>query len=251
MISTFSILLSGIFASAAPRVGAETPSGTGPTVIDFSMYSVPATTVLATMHRLSLDPGSVAAAGVSLDEAVAMLTAAAAALESSAQQLTAADDALDAARANVDSLERAVRAGQAQDTHAAVAALTTARATLASATTARDAVLTTIIEAATANLSSEQKASLAMIRASSPTWGELPAAYRVITSDDPVLLDLRGALAAKRIALRANEPVPDDATAILSLWSQNPSVSTALTAQDANAAMIAAGWATAVQPGVP
>lgn len=251
MISTFSFVLSGILASAAPNVGAETSSGPGATVIDLSMYSVPATTVLATMHRVSLDPGSVAAAGVSLNESVAMLTAAAAALESSAQQLAAADDALGAARTNVDSLERLIRAGQAQDTQAAVAALNAARATLTSATTVRDAVLVTLIEAATANLSNAQKASLATIRTSSPTWGELPAAYRVIASEDTALLDLRGALAAKRIALRANEPVPDDAAAILTQWSQSPAVSTALAAQDANAAMIAASWATSVQPGVP
>ena len=177
-----------------------------------------------------------------------MLTAAAASLEASAQPLAAADDALGAAAADVDALERSIRAGQAPNTQAAVAALRVARGNLASAMTAREAVLASIIDAATAGLSNAQKNSLATIRASSSTWSELPAAYRVIASDDAELLALRGALAAKRIALRANESVPEDAAAILAQWSQVTAVSAAIAAQDANAAMIAANWASAVPP---
>lgn len=253
-----SIVLSGFLVAAAPNAGGSASIAVSPgadvsatNVIDLSPYAVPAQTVLATMHRVSLDPNSVAAAGVSLNEANAMLPAAAAALEACAQQLTAADEALGAARTNVDSLERSIRAGTAQDTQAAVASLQAARATLAGAIVARDAVLATVIDAAIVNLSSAQKASLTTIRASSSTWGELPPAYRVTASDEGALLALRGALAAKRIALRANEPVPDDATAVLAQWSQNPAVATAIAAQEANAAMIAAAWATAVPAGPP
>ena len=235
-------------ASVASETGLGGASGMSPVVIDLSAYSVSATTVLSTMHRVSLDPASVAAAGVSLNESVAMLTAAAASLEANAQSLAAADDAVGTARTNVDALERSIRAGQVQDTQAAVAALNTARGTLASAMTALEAVLATIIDAATASLSNAQKTPLATIRASAATWGELPSAYRVIASDDAALLALRGALAAKRIALDAQETVPDDAAAILSTWTQTPAISTAIAAQDANAAMIDAAWATAVQP---
>jgi len=243
------VMFAGILAAAAPGVDSE--SAIEPAAIDLSAFSVPAATVLATMHRVSLDPGSVAAAGVSLSESVAMLTAAAAALEENATALATADDALGAARASVGSIERSIRAGQAQDTQAAVEALNSARATLASATAARDTVLATVIDATTANLSNAQKSALAAIRASHRTWSELPAAYRVIVNEDSALLELRGALAAKQIAARENEPVPDDAAAVLSQWSQSPEVSAALAAQDANAAMIAANWATSVQPGVP
>lgn len=247
------IALSGILTAAALASGHEAggAGGMSPVVIDLSAYTVPATTVLSTMHRVSLDPASAAAAGVSLNDSVAMLTAAAAALEANAAQLAAADDVLGAARTNVDALECSIRAGQAPNTQAAVEALQVARGTLASAMTAREAVLATIIDAATAGLSNTQKNSLATIRASSSTWSELTAAYRVIASDDAALLALRGALAAKRIALGTDEPVPDDATEILSQWATVPAISAALTAQDANAAMIDAAWATAVQPGVP
>ncbi|MBX3356100.1 MAG: hypothetical protein KF724_10455 [Phycisphaeraceae bacterium] len=253
MISTINFVLTGTLAATAPAsgYGPGTAGTSSPTVIDLSSFSAPATTVLATMHRVSLDPGSVAAAGVSLNESIAMLASAAATLDEQAASLAAADESLGAARRSVDALERSIRAGQAPSTQAAVAALNAARTTLASAMTTRDALLATIIEAATTNLSNAQKASLATIRASSPAWGELPAAYRVIASDDDALVELRGALAAKRIAIGENEGVPDDTAAVLAQWAQSQPVASALAAHDANATMIAASWATSVQPGNP
>jgi len=253
VINMINIVLPGILAAAAPAsgYGAGSASASSPTVIDLSSFTVPATTVLATMHRASLDPGSIAAAGVSLNDSISMLTASAAALEEHAAALAAADETLGAARRSVDALERSIRAGQAENTQAAVAALNAARAALASAIASRDAVLALIIEAATSGLSTDQKIALASVRASAADWSELPAAYRVISSNDEALLALRGALAAKRIAIAMQESIPDDAAEILGQWSQSQAVASALVAQDANAAMIEASWATATPPTQP
>lgn len=253
VISMIKIVLPGILVAASPASGhgPSSASASGPTVIDLSAYSVSPTLVLATMHRVSLDPGSVAAAGVSLNDSIAMLTASAAALEEHAAALAAADESLGAARRSVDALERSIRAGQAEDTQAAVAALNAARAALASAIASRDAVLALIIETATSSLSNDQKIALASVHASAADWSELPAAYRVISSNDEALLELRGALAAKRIAIAMQESIPDDAAEILGQWSQSQAVASALVAQDANAAMIEASWATAVPPTPP
>lgn len=241
-----SIVLSGLFTATSSGAASTGAPITSPIVIDLSEYSVPATTVLGTMHRVSLDPGSIAAAGVSLNDSVEMLTAAAISLEEHVTALAAADDAVGASRASVDSLERSIRAGQVPDTHAAVASLDAARAAYSSAIATRNAVLASIIEAATADLSNDQKSALATIRASSVSWSELPAAYRVIASDDASLFALRGALAAKRIAIATQEAIPEDAAEILGQWAQSQAIASALVAQDANAAMISASWATAI-----
>jgi len=137
-----SFMLSGILTAAAPSLAPGSASLSSEAVFDLSASWAPATTVLATMHRVSLDPGSVAAAGLSLNEALGLLTAAAAAIDATLQQLAAADEALAAAQMSVDALERSIRAGHASDPQAAVVELSTARVALVSAKAALDAVLT-------------------------------------------------------------------------------------------------------------
>jgi len=246
-----SFMLSGILTAAAPSLAPGSASLSSEAVFDLSASWAPATTVLATMHRVSLDPGSVAAAGLSLNEALGLLTAAAAAIDANLQQLAAADEALAAAQMSVDALERSIRAGHASDPQAAVVELSTARVALVSAKAALDAVLASVTEAAMASLSSGQRTSLAAIRASAPNWSEIPAAYRVVPSSDEALVTLRNALAAERIAAATGEVMPDDATATLAQWAQMQAVSAALAASEANASLIAASWATALQPDQP
>jgi len=213
--------------------------------VDLSAYAVPPELVLGTLSRTSLDPGSVAAVDLSLNDAIALLTRAAAALDQVDDQLSAADEACGAARVAVDSLERSIRAGQAGDPQAATAALATARANEASARSVCDAILAGIIAASIEPLSNSQKAALASIRSSAPSWRGVPAGYRVAAHDEASLLSLRNALAAKRIAIKHDQPVPADATAVLQQWLADQATAAAVSAQEANAAMIDAAWATA------
>lgn len=219
--------------------------GIAATVVGLSAFSAPATTVVATLYRASLDPESLAAVGLSANDAAGILNAAASTISSQGAALAEADESYGLARANVAQLEALIQSGQASNEQ--IQSLAGARTTAQNALEARDALLDAVRTVSIENLTAPQMAALASIRATNTSWSSVSAAYRISAHSDADFLALRDALAAKRIATQTGESVPEDAAALLATWSNDQAVAAAIAAQNANAAAIKATFDAAIE----
>ena len=164
--------------------------------------------VRGAMIRLGLDAESLAAAGVSSEEAGPMVTAVAARLEAMEPSLATLDANIAAARGEISRLTRAVHSGTGSNEDAA--ALTSAQSTLATAEAARSTALATVFDAATASLDEGEIATLQTMAANS-RW-DVGTAFKAVDRTDDDWVALRRALAYERVAAE-NPDAEENSTA--------------------------------------
>ena len=191
--------------------------------------------------RAGLDTQALAAAGVPSQGIHAVLQAAADHMNANPSAISGADATFAAAQVSADTLRRKVQSGLA--TPEEVSACQSAIAALASATSARQAALDATFNAATAGLSSEVRARLAMIR-SNRSWG-LPLELLTVERTEAQWVALRDALSNERIAAELSEEPDGAAQALLTAARSNGTVSAAKAALDTNLASVTTSWNTA------
>ncbi len=193
------------------------------------------------LHRASLDPESLAAAGVTPSEVTGVVQQAIAHLTEHATELNTADLLCSQAKQQRDQLRRTVRAGQTTadqiDTyHLAIASYESARMT-------REIALTSLISDATSNLPQQKRAALGQLRANAHR--RPPAEFRTIERDEQAWLALCDALANERIAAKLGRDIDPDAQALLGQARSHPAVAAARANIDANGALIRSAWMNA------
>jgi chromosome segregation ATPase len=163
-------------------------------------------------------------------------------LDTNPTELSSADAAYLSAQADVASLKKLVRSGQAnlQD----VTDLATAEAALATAESSRDAALDAIFDAGVAGLSGTQSTALSNIRANK-SWGT-PIEFMVKNRSDQGWLDLAEALTDERVSDLEETSADPACAALLQSERSDSDVSTAKTAFDTNLAAVQSSWTSAV-----
>ena len=198
------------------------------------------------LGRVGLDAEPLAAAGVSAQQAQAVVSAARSYLAEHLEDITQANTELGAATAQVENLERVVRSGLA--TQQQLQGLATARATLATATAACDAALNALFAAAAQGLSAGQRATIGHIRAARAGGWDLPVKYQTVTREEAGWVALRDALSHERIAERLGQTIDPEVQQLILAENSNPAVASAATSLNSNLTTLTATWNTAVFP---
>lgn len=198
----------------------------------------PPTEDAATFVRLSLDPPSLAAAGVTASEVSGIMTALNDSDEAQNGDLATADTEWADARQEVDRLTRIVRAGNssAQD----VTDLNAAKVTLATATTTRDGVLDALFDAGTSVLSAGEQATLAQVRANRH-W-KLPIEFLVIARTEVQWIELRDGLMAEKVCAKIGDALDTAIAQALAAARAQSGVASAKTSLDTNLAGVQSAW---------
>jgi len=189
--------------------------------------------------RAGLSPEALAAAGVEPGQVAATVQAAVAAVSQAPDALGIADAAYAEARANTDRLKRKIQSGKAEEGD--VQAYQAAKAALASATTAREAVLNQVFDAATASLGDTRREALQAIRTNRAAWN-LPTEFLVVNRSEEEWVQLRDFLANERIAPKVGEEPDPSAQAALANWRANASVAAARTGLTSNLDSMRSTW---------
>lgn len=203
----------------------------------------PNSNLVTTLHRVGLDPASLAAAGVTGNAAGGIVSALKSHFVSSPSTLAEADTAYASARVAHDQLDRKVAAGNVSGQD--VVALQQAVANLASATTTRTNALNAAFTAATANLSEGQKTTLSTIQANR-SW-ELALPYLAANRTQSEWVALRNALANKKISTKYGEAADPAATQLLQTVDATAAVSNAKANSETYLAAVTTAWNSAVQ----
>lgn len=188
--------------------------------------------------RSGLDAKALAAAGVSSGSIASVLQAASAEASEAPSALSQADATYATWRVEADRLERLITAGKG--TQEDVAAYQTAKANLASATSARAAILDGYFAAGIEGLASGQRTALTKIRANR-SW-ELPLEFLVVDREEAEWVQVRDALANERIAVDLPDTLSQAAQQSLAGWRANASVAAAKASFDANLASVTSAW---------
>lgn len=165
----------------------------------------------AGLLRAGIHPHMLAAAGADGEDLTAILNALQQAEGDPCSALLAAEAHVGTARAEVQRLSRLASSGLA--TQNDLTALSAARASLASAITARDTYSTTIRGLAANQLGQQAQANLAA--ACGNARHNLPCTYAPTVDTQADALTLKRALAAQRTAQRWNEETPAQAAAVI------------------------------------
>ena len=243
------------YVAARPTVVTATPSTT--TTTSTSGVGLQPTSMLAVLAattptppppdykvlllRSGLSPEALAAAGVQPGQIAGTVQSAVGAVSLAPDGLRLADAAYATARANTDRLKRKIQAGKAEEGD--VQAYQTAKASLATATTQRETILTQVFDAATASLGESRRQTLLNIRANK-SWS-LPTEFLVVNRSQEEWVQLRDFLANERIAPKVGEEPDPTAQAALAQWRANVSVAAAKTGLDTHLATIRTGWTQA------
>lgn len=191
--------------------------------------------------RSGLGAEALTAAGLSAQEAASAVDAFATAMAQSPSALSQADATYASARVAKDALERKVRSGLA--TQQEVADLAAAKTALASAESARSAVLDGWFEAATANLSNAKVALLTTIHGNED-WS-LPVEFLVKQRDEVEWVAIRKALNNERICAKYEDPPNQNMQTALSTWRADATVAAAKSACDTNLTAVQSAWNSA------
>jgi len=196
--------------------------------------------VIEALAIAGLDAKSLAAAGVEPAAVEDIVTAVRDHLNEHPFSQTHA--AFTSALAEVERLTGAVQSGGGEQS---ATALTTARATLETASAAHSAAVAGITSAASAHLSEAQRTAIANFRANREL--DIPAKYLTAARSESEWLALRGALASVRISTARNEsPNPQAAAAIADANAHEATVTAAQGMQ--RVGEVRAAWLAAVGP---
>jgi len=189
--------------------------------------------------RAGLSPEALAAAGVQPAQVSAAFQTASQVLTSTPNLMHDADAAFAEARANTDRLKRKIQSGKAEEGD--VQAYQAAKTALATATTAREAVLNQVFDAATASLGDTRRQALQAIRTNRAAWN-LPTEFLVVNRSEQEWVQLRDFLANERIAPKVGEEPDPSAQAALANWRANASVAAARTGLTSNLDSMRSSW---------
>ena len=197
------------------------------------------------LTRVGLDAPSLAAAGVVAASVDGLVADARTHLGAHIEALRNADNAVGEARAEVDRLMRLVQSGLA--TEQEVADIETARGSLASTTQSRAALAEAFKDAASDGLEPAQVAMLETLQSQRDAGWDLPVQYLAIAQSEEDRLQLRSALAHKKISERLEQPVSQAATAYLNTINANQAV-VAASQGLVNLEAVTTAWNDAVHP---
>ena len=192
--------------------------------------------------RAGIDAKALAASGVSGQSVAGVTQAASAHIALHADALANADAAYATARRESDRLLRLIQSGKA--TQEDVYAYATHKAALDTATAQRESVLTAIFNAATANLTEQNRTVLTKIRANKH-WS-LPTEFLTVDRTEQEWVNVRSALANERISLAAGETPDADWQASLATWRTDPAVAAAKTGLETNLSSVTTAFTAAV-----
>jgi hypothetical protein len=185
--------------------------------------------------RAGLDSNSLAAAGVGSNSIPGSLQGLSTYLGSNPTALSSADSAVASARVETDRLLRLIQAGKA--TEQDVGQYQTQQAALSTATSQQAAVLNAIFEAATANLSQQQRATLSTIRSNGAN-SEVSVEFRTVNRSKAEWLQLRDDLAAERTLAAHGEAPHVPGAERLATARANQTVAAAKTSLSTNLAAV-------------
>lgn len=197
----------------------------------------------AALVRAGLEPESLAAAGLTEQQAATALAALKTYFTNNAYSFTAAASNLATHTQTVNSLTRKVQAGVA--TEQDLAALASAKSSLTSAQSAQASLMTSF--RAAANLSQGQLAVIDTIRANR-SWG-LPVQYLTVNREESDWVALRNALANERIADKLGAEPDQDARNLVLSANAHQTVAAAVINIGANGGLIRNAWVVAAEPG--
>ncbi len=200
----------------------------------------------ATLARLGLDAEPLTAVGASSTAAQGVVAAARSHLEDEIQSVRDADQQCAQLTAQVDDLRAKVSSGLGSGSD--VTALGTAQTQLTTALNSRKALLADAFTAATGGLSAQQVATIQTIQASREAGWDLPTAYMTTTRSPHQWLELRQALANKRITAKLGESIHPEAEALLETENANATVAAANYGLTNNLSTISSAWHTSVYP---
>lgn len=205
----------------------------------FSMHrlSNPTRTIRAQLMAAGLSPDVLCAAGLTAQQAEDVAEHGLAHLDENLEDLTTADAALAAASADVTRLERLAMQGRA--TEPQMTELATARASLASALSARATAQTALFNAATDGLSGGTKTLIQRFHAHRTM--EVPLKYRGTERTEAQWIALRDALSNQAIATRLNEELESASATLLAAEGATEETIRA-TAALANLADVRTAW---------
>jgi hypothetical protein len=189
----------------------------------------------------SLDPRSLAAAGVAQQSVLSTLQAAADRMNAAPSALEISETSGAAARVAADALARKIQSGKASQEE--IASYPAAKTAFESAVAARQSVLDGYFSDAIASLSVNQRVALANIR-ENKSW-ELPVEYLVVNRSEADWIALRDALANERIAVDLPETLSESAQALLTTVRADQTVAAARTNIQSALPAITSAWNTA------
>lgn len=192
--------------------------------------------------RSGLGPEALTAAGLSSANATTVVSDLITYMTNNADVLDAADASYSSAKVTADQLRRTIQSGLG--TNEDITAYTTAKANLASATTARDGVIDDFFTEGTADLSQAQKDKLSTIVAND--YWDRPTEFLTVTNTEADWVELRDALAHERIANANGESVDANIQTILNSYRNDATVSAAKASLDSNLATVTSAWETAI-----
>jgi hypothetical protein len=192
--------------------------------------------------RAGLDSSALAAAGLSAQEASALVDAFASAVADAPTALSDADAQYASARKSCDALSRKVASGLASQEE--VTALAQAKTALEAAKTARVQVLDGWFNDATVTLSAPKANTLALLRAN---HGRVPAIELLVKErSDAEWHAIHKALNNERIAAKIGDEPNQAQQAALAAWRADSVCATAKTNLDSNSAAVKSAWLAAV-----
>lgn len=190
--------------------------------------------------RIGIDQEVLAAAGLNGAAVQSALAAEEADLEAAVVTLASHDAAVADARRETDALRRKVKSGLATDEE--VSQLATAKATLETATAAREAFLDGVCVGLCGEVSDGATTTINTVL-STPDWvKKLPVEYRNAERTDAEWLAIRDALASKKTHEQMGFEVPEEATSYLATLSADGNVSTTKTTCETNIASVQSTW---------
>ncbi|HEX2837342.1 MAG TPA: hypothetical protein VHN77_04355 [Phycisphaerales bacterium] len=237
-VAAGSIAAGAMYVSAAEMWAGAAGTTTAETEVE-------ATTAHEALVAARLTPPVLAAAGLDSAEASTIISSAQAYLAQGGVTMAVAFADHRNVASEVAKLQDAVVSGRA--TQEQVTQLASAKVELAQAEASRAAVLDAFTTAVTGVLTQGQRDTLETILAQSGTT--IPPEYMVVARDEQERVQLRNALAARRIAERNGDSVPQEAASTLSTLESDNDVTSAIENVEANLAAIRSVWDQAFGPG--
>jgi len=196
------------------------------------------------LHRVGLTPETLTAAGVSSAEQVStIVNAVKSELVSAPVSLLDAEASVGVKRQAIRDFERQIQAGEGSPQ--TVTALAEARTTLATATSARDAMLEGLFNAGTFTLSAQQRQTLSTIRTNARSWS-MPTEFLCVNRSESAWVQLSAALAHERIALKRNTAIDAGVQSTLNEARSAPAVAAAASNLTTHLASVRQAWQLAV-----
>lgn len=208
-----------------------------------AMMAPTATELALVLHRVGLDPESMAAASMTPGDVEIVVDNCLGFFTERQGDIALNDMVCAALKRTHDQLVRRVRSGRA--TEAEILELSQVRDELAAARAQREMLMSDMFAASTADLAPARVNLLADIRRHRH-W-KLPLEFLVIDQEEPDRVVLRNALANERyVADHEGEAMDGSSATLLDQLRDIPAVSTARASLDANLSVITSAWESAV-----